>query len=78
MDFLFLIQGDKSFDECAKWCNEVDNCKGFAAVDKKVIPGASKCYLKDKLVYPGKPTKGVKIFYKFQTGKLATFMFDEK
>ena len=66
--YITFFQADKTFEECGAWCNKVENCKGFAVVDKKVRPGAKSCYLKDSLKYPGQPNKGVIIYYKLQEG----------
>ena len=62
------LQADKTFEECGAWCNANPKCKGFAVVDKKAIPGAKSCYLKDSLKYPGRAKKGVVIYYKLQEG----------
>ena len=67
MDLLF--QGDQTFEDCGAWCNAVYECKGFAVVDKRIVPGASSCYLKNSLKYPGQPHMGVITYYKLQIGK---------
>ena len=69
MTFCLFQSRNKSPKECAEWCDVIDNCAGFATVDRNVRPGANSCYLKKKLNYPNKAQDGTRIYYKLHDGK---------
>ena len=61
-----LFQSYITPQQCADWCDNTDNCYGFAIVRGSWYM-SPRCFLKSQLTYPPSPTnhQDVQIFYRF-------------